>query len=63
MEQTMLKNDQVRMTIDIDKTLHKTLKHIAVNKGKSLRDIILDAIDKTFIEDNGNKVNVEDMAQ
>jgi len=59
----MLKNDQVRMTIDIDKALHKTLKHIAVNEGKSLRDIILDAIDKTFIEDKGNKVNVEDTAQ
>lgn len=63
MEQVMLKNDQVRMTIDIDKTLHKTLKHIAVNEGKSLRDIILDAIDKTFIEDKDDKVNVEDTAQ
>jgi fructose-1,6-bisphosphatase/sedoheptulose 1,7-bisphosphatase-like protein len=59
----MLKNNQVRMTIDIDKAQHKTLKHIAVNKGKSLRDIVLDAIDKMYIEDNGHKVNTEDMAQ
>ena len=42
------------MTIDINQDMHKKLKHIAVEEGRSVRDLVLDAIDKTFIKDKPN---------
>jgi predicted DNA-binding protein len=39
------KNEQSRMTIDIPKESHKRLKMIAAGTGKSMRDVVLDAID------------------
>ena len=40
-----IKNEQSRMTIDIPKESHKRLKMVAAGMGKSMRDVVLDAIE------------------
>lgn len=54
--------DQARMTIDIDKETHKALKYKAVQEGKSLRAVVLDAIDKTCTKNEPTN-NVEAIEQ
>ncbi len=45
----MLKSDHIRMTIDIDRQRHNAMKHIAIDEGKKLRDLMIEALDKTFL--------------
>ena len=40
--------DQFRMTIDIGIIKHKKLKHLAIEKGKTVRELVLEAIDKVY---------------
>lgn len=42
------KENDARMTIDISYDKHKVLKHIATDKKISLRQLVLEAIDKRF---------------
>jgi hypothetical protein len=37
------------MTIDIDRQRHNAMKHIAIDEGKKLRDLMIEALDKTFL--------------
>lgn len=39
------KENQSRIVIDVEKTMHKRLKSIAVEEDKSLRTLMLEAID------------------
>jgi hypothetical protein len=39
------------MTIDIDKEKHKRLKHRAIEEGKTVRELVIDAVDKILIAD------------
>jgi len=38
------KKDQLRMTIDMDKTVHKKLKTLAAMEGRSMREVVVELI-------------------
>lgn len=51
----MLKSDHIRMTIDIDRQRHNAMKHIAIDEGKKLKDLMIEALDKTFLSVKENR--------
>lgn len=58
-----MQNNQTRMTISIDRDAYKTLKHRAINEGKSLSAIVVEAIEKTIIKDNQQDVSKSGIEQ
>jgi antitoxin component of RelBE/YafQ-DinJ toxin-antitoxin module len=44
--------NQSRITIDISKDIHKQLKTIAAIKGKSMRTIVIESIEKYLYSEN-----------
>jgi len=51
----VLKSDHIRMTIDIDRQRHNAMKHIAIDEGKKLKDLMIEALDKTFLSVKENR--------
>jgi hypothetical protein len=45
------KNQQIRVCISIDVNLHKKLKHLAVEQGKSISEILRDDIESLVSRD------------